>query len=232
VQVEPTISFGLLPGSRVVIARERTVSLNFADPHEEHLREARREQPSIRRSPRPGTGPLLEDAKRLTLPRWPTWRGHLLPVPPARRAPQATGQHAVGCGQQMLALPRAFGTDPKLVALDELSMGLALIVVRQPYELVTELATQGSRSWSSNRSPEPSCPLPTRWLRHALRPDRAGEVRRPISKTTSCPATWVPERLRPPGLRVRLRVPRRPRARTPSPRRTGDSLRHGAGPDW
>jgi branched-chain amino acid transport system ATP-binding protein len=43
----------------------------------------------------------------------------------------------------MLALARAFGTDPKLVMLDELSMGLAPIVVRQLYELVTELAAQG-----------------------------------------------------------------------------------------
>jgi branched-chain amino acid transport system ATP-binding protein len=48
-----------------------------------------------------------------------------------------------GGEQQMLALARAFGTDPKLVLLDELSMGLAPIVVRQLYELVTELATQG-----------------------------------------------------------------------------------------
>jgi branched-chain amino acid transport system ATP-binding protein len=48
-----------------------------------------------------------------------------------------------GGEQQMLALARAFGTDPKLLLLDELSMGLAPIVVRQLYELVTELATQG-----------------------------------------------------------------------------------------
>jgi branched-chain amino acid transport system ATP-binding protein len=48
-----------------------------------------------------------------------------------------------GGEQQMLALSRAFGTDPKLVMLDELSMGLAPIVVRQLYELVTELAAQG-----------------------------------------------------------------------------------------
>jgi branched-chain amino acid transport system ATP-binding protein len=48
-----------------------------------------------------------------------------------------------GGEQQMLALARAFGTDPKLVMLDELSMGLAPIVVRQLYELVTELAAQG-----------------------------------------------------------------------------------------
>ena len=48
-----------------------------------------------------------------------------------------------GGEQQMLALSRAFGTDPKLVMLDELSMGLAPLVVRQLYELVSELAIQG-----------------------------------------------------------------------------------------
>jgi len=37
VQVEPTISFGLLPGSRVVIARERTVSLNTLRTHTKNI---------------------------------------------------------------------------------------------------------------------------------------------------------------------------------------------------
>ena len=48
-----------------------------------------------------------------------------------------------GGEQQMLALSRAFGTDPKLLMLDELSMGLAPLVVRQLYALVSELAAQG-----------------------------------------------------------------------------------------
>lgn len=43
----------------------------------------------------------------------------------------------------MLALSRAFGTDPQLLLLDELSMGLAPLVVRQLYESVSELARQG-----------------------------------------------------------------------------------------
>jgi branched-chain amino acid transport system ATP-binding protein len=48
-----------------------------------------------------------------------------------------------GGEQQMLALSRAFSTDPKLVMLDELSLGLAPMIVRELYELVGELAAQG-----------------------------------------------------------------------------------------
>ena len=48
-----------------------------------------------------------------------------------------------GGEQQMLALSRAFSTDPKLLLLDELSMGLAPLIVRQLYELVSELASEG-----------------------------------------------------------------------------------------
>ena len=48
-----------------------------------------------------------------------------------------------GGEQQMLALARAFATDPKLLLLDELSMGLAPIVVGQLYDKVRELAAAG-----------------------------------------------------------------------------------------
>ncbi|MGA8369065.1 MAG: ABC transporter ATP-binding protein [Acidimicrobiales bacterium] len=48
-----------------------------------------------------------------------------------------------GGEQQMLALSRAFSTDPKLVMLDELSLGLAPMIVRELYDLVSELAAQG-----------------------------------------------------------------------------------------
>jgi branched-chain amino acid transport system ATP-binding protein len=48
-----------------------------------------------------------------------------------------------GGEQQMLALSRAFSTDPKLVMLDELSLGLAPMIVRELYDLVGELAAQG-----------------------------------------------------------------------------------------
>jgi branched-chain amino acid transport system ATP-binding protein len=48
-----------------------------------------------------------------------------------------------GGEQQMLALARAFATDPKLLLLDELSLGLAPIVVSQLYDKVRELASGG-----------------------------------------------------------------------------------------
>jgi branched-chain amino acid transport system ATP-binding protein len=48
-----------------------------------------------------------------------------------------------GGEQQMLALARAFATEPKLLLLDELSMGLAPIVVAELYDKVRELAAGG-----------------------------------------------------------------------------------------
>ena len=43
----------------------------------------------------------------------------------------------------MLAMSRALSTEPKLLLLDEISMGLAPIIVAQLYESVARLATEG-----------------------------------------------------------------------------------------
>jgi branched-chain amino acid transport system ATP-binding protein len=48
-----------------------------------------------------------------------------------------------GGEQQMLSMSRALATNPALLLLDELSMGLAPIIVEELYERVSELAESG-----------------------------------------------------------------------------------------
>ena len=48
-----------------------------------------------------------------------------------------------GGEQQMLAMARALATSPALLLLDELSMGLAPLVVEQLYEIVAQVAKEG-----------------------------------------------------------------------------------------
>jgi branched-chain amino acid transport system ATP-binding protein len=48
-----------------------------------------------------------------------------------------------GGEQQMLALARGLAVNPSLLLLDELSMGLAPIIVEQLYEIVAQVATTG-----------------------------------------------------------------------------------------
>ena len=97
-----------------------------------------------------GVFPNLTVAENLRM--W-TFRGHVrardveeqafsrFPQLAARRKQQAGTLS--GGEQQMLAVSRALSTSPKLLLLDELSMGLAPVIVAKLYEVVSQLASEG-----------------------------------------------------------------------------------------
>ncbi|HEX4775856.1 MAG TPA: ATP-binding cassette domain-containing protein, partial [Acidimicrobiia bacterium] len=79
-----------------------------------------------------GTGSLA-DVEEIAYTRFPRL---------GERRTQLAGTMSGG-EQQMLAMARGLATDPALLVLDELSMGLAPLIVEQIYEVVAQVAKQG-----------------------------------------------------------------------------------------
>ena len=73
-----------------------------------------------------------------------TWTGCSTSSPGWRSGRKQAGGTLSGGEQQMLAVGRALMSRPKLLLLDEPSMGLAPMLIQQIFDIITEINEQGT----------------------------------------------------------------------------------------
>ena len=66
-----------------------------------------------------------------------------------------------GGEQQMISIARGLMSEPKLMMIDEMSLGLAPMIIADLFKVIKRLNARGSASCSSSRTPARPCGSPT-----------------------------------------------------------------------
>ena len=123
-------------------------------------------------------------------------------VPGARRAaPQSTAGYLSGGEQQMLAMGRALMADPRLLLLDEPSLGLAPLIVEQIRDIIVEINAQGTSVLLVEQNATMALSIAAARLRPGERPGRQGRRGRGAARRQGHPGVLPGRRRRRAGAR-------------------------------